>query len=133
VPSPALLEDRLWVRFMPPRVKLIFSARRTPFKWISDANGPLSAEPYIMPPIEAAKSQSQCFIKEVKRSEEKAIAEADDIYVIGWSLLPFPAREAASAGSVSSNPATRIAVSKLTTPVTAKLKHSAMNPAFKPR
>ena len=41
---------------------------------------------FIVPPVGAEKSQSQLFIKEVRRKEEEAIAEADEIYLIGWSL-----------------------------------------------
>ena len=41
---------------------------------------------YIVPPVGAEKSQSQLFIKEVRKREEEAIAEADEIYLIGWSL-----------------------------------------------
>ena len=37
------------------------------------------------------------------------------------------------AGKGSSKPTARIVVSRLTNPVTAKLKHSAMKPAFKPK
>ena len=40
--------------------------------------------------------------------------------------------DAAAAGRISSKPAMRIGVSRLTTPVTTKLKHRAMKPGFKP-
>lgn len=58
------------------------------FKWISipGTNGLDSVEPYVVPPITAAKSQSPCFIKDVKRLEEEAIVSADEVYIIGWSL-----------------------------------------------
>jgi hypothetical protein len=41
---------------------------------------------YIVPPVGAEKSQSQLFIKEVRKREEEAIVEADEVYLIGWSL-----------------------------------------------
>jgi hypothetical protein len=58
------------------------------FKWIDIpcANGPDSVEPYVAPPITAAKSQSPSFIEGVKRLEEEAIVVADEVYIIGWSL-----------------------------------------------
>jgi hypothetical protein len=45
-----------------------------------------AVELYIVPPNSAAKSQAPAFIQETRRLEEEAIREAEEAYVLGWSL-----------------------------------------------
>lgn len=56
--------------------------------WLPDEASPRHVEVYLMPPDPNAKKESGnlSFVQEIRRREEQAIAEADEVYVIGWSM-----------------------------------------------
>jgi len=86
-PGGTLFDDGPVTVPLSPSGELRYFGSIEPFKsiWLPEKL-PSSVEIYIIPPVAAAKSQSSCFSKEVRRREEEAFADADEVYVIGWSL-----------------------------------------------
>jgi len=86
-PGGTLFEDRPPIVFLRAPGEIGYFGSRDALKKVSVGAGcGLSVEPYIVPPVAAAKSQSPVFMSQVRRSEEEAITSADEIYLIGWSL-----------------------------------------------